>query len=198
MRGVTMTVTPVDWPSDLQKYDIYINEEGMYELVFGSHQPQAKPLRRHCCNAFPHIQQTLTDKMVDDLRHEYQHLIEEKDAALALITDDLQDHANQIQVIQYENMALETQRDVCQAQLQRCEDITHLRARYVDHARDPGKDNTIIIVRKHTTSTNNKYYDLPYYVCRIQRPKRYVKLRWLNQHFPQHQVIVEIDSPNNI
>ena len=139
----------------------------MYELVFGSHQPKAKPFRWHWCNAFPNFQQKLTDKMIDDVRHEHQHIIEEKDAAFALINDDLQDRDNQIQVIQYENMALETQRDVCQAQLQRCEDIiTHLRARYVDHARDPGKGNTIIIVRKHTTSTNDKYYDLPYYVCK--------------------------------
>ena len=75
---------------------------------------------------------------------------------------------------------------------------THLRVCYVDHARDLGKDNIIIIVRKHTTSANDKYCDLPYYVSRIQRHKRYVKLRWLNQHFPDHEVIVEMDSPNSI
>ena len=33
--------------------------------------------------------------------------IEEKDAALALLTDDLQDRDNQIQAIQYENVALQ-------------------------------------------------------------------------------------------
>ena len=79
--------------------------------------------------------------------------IEEKDAALA-------HRDNQIQAIQYENLELQAQRDVYQAQLQRCQDtITHLRARYVDHARDPGKDN--IIVRKHTRPANDKYHDLP-------------------------------------
>ena len=25
-----------------------------------------------------------------------------------------------------------------------------------------------------------------------------MKLRWLNQHFPNHEIIVEIDSPNSI
>ena len=66
------------------------------------------------------------------------------------------------------------------------------------HARDPGKDTIIILVRKHTTSANDKYHDLPYYVARIQRRKRYVKLRWFDQYFPDHEVIVEIFNPNGI
>ena len=76
--------------------------------------------------------------------------------------------------------------------------ITHLKTRYIPHARNPRKDNIIIIVWKHTTSANNKYHDLPYYIARIQRRKRYVKLRWFDQHFPDHEVIVEIDNPNSI
>ena len=64
--------------------------------------------------------------------------------------------------------------------------------------RDPGKDNIIIIVRKHTEPANDKFHDLPYYVVKIKLRKRYVKLRWFDQHFPDHQVIVEIDSANNI
>ena len=115
------------------------------------------------------------------------------------MNDDLKDRNNQIQAIQYENVALQAQKDVHQTQIQRCQDIiTHLRTRYVDHSRDPGKDNTIIIVRKHTTSANDKYHDLPYYVSRIQRRKRYVKVRWFERHFPDREVVVEMDSPNCI
>ena len=100
---------------------------------------------------------------------------------------------------QYENVALQPQRNVCQTQLQGCEiTTTHLRTRYVDYARDPGKDNIIIIVRKHATPANDKYHDLPYYVSRIQRRKRYVKLRWFDQHYPDHEVIVEIENPSSI
>ena len=96
-------------------------------------------------------------------------------------------------------MALQAQKDVYQAELQKCQDIiTHLKTRYIPHARNPRKDNIIIIVWKHTTSANNKYHDLPYYIARIQRRKRYVKLRWFDQHFPDHEVIVEIDNPNSI
>ena len=64
--------------------------------------------------------------------------------------------------------------------------------------RGPGKDNIIIIVRKYTTSANDKYHDLPYYIARIERRKRYVKLRWFDQHFPDHEVIVETDNANSI
>ena len=60
-----------------------------------------------------------------------------------------------------------------QTQLQKCQDtIIHMKTRHVDHARDPGKDNIIVIVQKHTTPANDKFHDLPHYVVRIQRHKR--------------------------
>ena len=125
--------------------------------------------------------------------------IEEKDSVIALMNDDLQGGDNQIQAIKYENVALHTQRYVSQVEPQKCQDtITHLRTSYVDYARDPGKDTIIIIVWKHTKSANDKFHDLPYYIARIQRRKRYVKLRWFDRHFPGHEVIVEIDNPNSI
>ena len=189
MVSVRAACTPINWPKDWQKYDIYTNEEGVYELLFSSQQPMAKDFRRHCWNVlFPHVCQRLTNKM----KEEHQQAIEEKDVAIALLNDDLQNR-------EYEKVALQVQRDVYKAELQRCQDsMTCLRKRYVDHARDPGKDNIIIIVRKHTTSANDKYHDLPYYVARIQRRKRYVKLRWFDRHFPDHEIIVEIDNPNSI
>ena len=66
----------MDWPKDSRKDDYYVNEEGMYEIVFSSSQPKAKDFRRHCCNVlFPHAQQQLTNKMKED----HQQAIEEKD-----------------------------------------------------------------------------------------------------------------------
>ena len=86
-----------------------------------------------------------------------------------------------------------------QVELHKCQDtITHFKTRYVPHAKDSGKDNIIIIIRKHTTSAYDKYHDLPYCTARIQQRKRYVKLRWFDQHFPDHEVIAEIDNPNSI
>ena len=67
VRDVPTAVTPVDWPKDSQNFDIYISEEGMYELLFSSQQPKAKEFRKHCCNVlFPHVQQQLTNKMKED------------------------------------------------------------------------------------------------------------------------------------
>ena len=151
--GFTAAGKLVDCPKDSQKYDIYTNEEGMYKLLFSSQQPKAKDSRRHCCNVlFPHVRQQLANKMKED----HQQVIEEKDAVITPMNDDLQNRDNQIHAIQYENVALQVQKNVYHAQLQRCQDtITHLRTRYVLHARDPGKDNINIILHKHTTSVND-------------------------------------------
>ena len=128
-----------------------------------------------------------TKRAIEEIQGQHQQTMEEKDTAIALPNDD---HC------EYENMVLHAQRDVYQDELQKFQDnISHLRTCYVDHARDPGKDNIIIIAPKHTTSAKGKYHDLPYYVSRIQWRKRYVKLRWFDQHFSDHEVIVETDNP---
>ena len=58
LRSVLATGTPVDWFKNSQKFDIYINQEGMYELLFSSQQPKTKGFRRHCCSLlFPHVRQ---------------------------------------------------------------------------------------------------------------------------------------------
>ena len=56
LAGLLFETKPVDWPKDSQKYDIYTNEEGMYELLFSSQQPEARDFRKQCCNVlFPHV-----------------------------------------------------------------------------------------------------------------------------------------------
>ena len=196
LSSVTTAGTPVNWPKDSQKYDLYINEEGMYELIFSSQQPLAKEFRKYCYNVmFPLIRQ----KMVENLRIEHQLAIEEKDAALALLSDDLQDRDNRIQAIEYENIGLQGEIRAYQEQLQRSQNrVTELSERHVDHARNPGLDNIVIIIRKHTKPENDKYHHYPYYISRIQRRNRFVKLHWLGHHFPNHEIIVELDSPNAI
>ena len=114
----------------------------MYELLFSSQQPKAKDFRRHCFNVlFPHVRQQLINKM----KEEHQQSIEEKDATIALLNDDLKNR-------EHDNVALQAQRDVYKDQLQKCQDIiTHLKKRYVPHAKDPGKDNIVMIAEKNTT-----------------------------------------------
>ena len=86
---------------------------------------------------FPHIRQHKEDgeRLSGSPRR--------KNAALALLSDDLQDRENQIQAIQYENVAL-------QAQLEKCQDQIHdlVINRHVPRANDPGKDNIATIIER--------------------------------------------------
>ena len=55
------------------------------------------------------------------MNEDHQQAIEVRDEAIALLNDDLQKH-------EYENVALQTQTDVYQAELKKCQDtITHLK-----------------------------------------------------------------------
>ena len=170
--------TLTNWPKDSQKYDIYINEEGMYELMFFSQQPLEKEFRKYCCNVMvPHIRQ----KMLEHLIIEHQLAIEEKDAALTLLSDDLQDRDNRIQAIEYKNIGPQGEIRAYQEQLQRSQNrVTELGQRHVDHARNSGLDNIVIIIDNHTKAENDKYHHYPYYISRIQRRNRFVKVHWLN------------------
>ena len=104
MSSVHAACTPINWPKDSQKHDIYTDEEGMYELLFSSQQPKAKDFRRHCCNVlFPHVWEQLNDKshameiegLTDRIQaleftnEAHQQAIEEKYATIALLNDDL-------------------------------------------------------------------------------------------------------------
>ena len=59
--------------------------------------------------------QQIRQQRVDKKKEDHQQAIEEKDAAIALLSDYLQNR-------QYENVALQAQKNVHQAQLQRCQD----------------------------------------------------------------------------
>ena len=124
------------WPKDSRKGDYYISKKVMYELLFSSQHPKAKNFRKHYCNVtFLHIRQQLTKNMLDELRHKHHQAITDQD--------------NSIQTIRHSNVTLQEQWDVYQIQLESWEATTsHVRARYVDHGRDTGRDNVIIIVKK--------------------------------------------------
>ena len=126
-----------------------MSKEGMR---FSSQQPKAKDFRKHCSNVlFPHVQQQLTSKMKED----HQQAVEEKDAAIPFFSDDLKNR-------EHDNVALQSQRDVYKDQLQKCQDITtHLRTRYVDHAKDPGKDNIVMIIEKNTDPRKMSFMSIP-------------------------------------
>ena len=78
--GFISETKPVNWAKDSQKFHIYINEEGMYELLFSSQKPKAKWFRNHGCNLlFPHILQQLTHKLHVMKIEKHRQSLEEKE-----------------------------------------------------------------------------------------------------------------------
>ena len=125
--------------------------------------------------------------------------LEEHHRRTTQLQQAVEDRDNRIQAIEYENVGLQGEIRAKDQQIEASQNrIAKLVERYVDYCRNPSNDNIVLIARKHTTPENDKYPNFPYYISRIQRRKQYVKLRWLEWHFPDHEVIVEIDNPNSI
>ena len=110
-----------------------------------------------------------------------------------MLNDDLKNR-------EYENVALQAQRDVYKDQLQKCQDIiTDLRTRYLDHAKDPGKDNIVMIIEKNTAPEEDEFYEYTYYIARIQRRFITTKRRWFKAQYPRHRFIIEeLGNANSI
>ena len=167
----------MDWPKDSRKDHYYINEEGMYEIVFSSQRLNAKDFRRHCCNLlFPHVRQQLTNKMKED----HQQAIEEKDAAIALLNDDLQNR-------KYENVGLQGEIRAKDQQL------AALQRRYVGYLSDEDKNNGISIIAK-----NNEKEEYPYISIFGQHGYRRHKARVLLARNKGSTLFADRDTPNAI
>ena len=151
---------------------------------FQVNSQRKKGFRRHCCNVlFSHVRQQLTSKIKED----HQQAIEENDAAVALLNDDLQNR-------EYENVALQAQRDVYQAQVR---DL--IINRYVPRAKYLGKDNIVMIIEKNTAPEEDEFYEYPYYIARIQRRFISTKRRLFSAQYPHHRPIIEdLSNPNSI
>ena len=160
-------------------HGIFINLDGSIEMAVWSKKPKAVPLVKWLSKkGVEKIQeehkQTIKEKDAtitqrDNQIEAHQQAIEEKDTTIALLNDDLKNR-------EHDNVAFQTQRDVYKEQLQKCQDIiTHLKKRYVPHAKDPGKDNIVMIIEKNTTPEEDEYYESPYYIARIQR--RFIKTK---------------------
>ena len=71
--------------------------------------------------------------------------------------------------------------------------------RYVDHAKDPGKENIVMIIEKNTALEDDEFYEYPYYIARIQRRFITTKRRWFKAQYPHHRFIMEeLDNANSI
>ena len=167
-------------------HDVFIDLEGALEIVVRSRKPKAVELTKW-----------LTRKGVEKVVEGHQKAIDEKDMQIALLDDDLtesQEHARQLE---FSNTGLQGEiRAKDQEIARRQSEITELRQRYVNHCRDPRKDNVVMITRKH--EPDDKHFEYPYYISRIQRRAISTKRRWLLNQFPDSEEIVVIDNPNSV
>ena len=183
-------------PSQRQNdHDAFVDLEGALEIVVRSRKPKAVKLVKW-----------LTRKGVEKVTQEHQKAIEEKqreiderDMQIALLDDDLtesQEHARQIE---YNNTGLQGEIRAKDQEIARREiELAQVRERHVDRCRDPGKDNVIVIFRKHTTDEDDAHFEYPYYISRIQRRAIATKRRWVGEQFSNLEEIVIIDNPNGI
>ena len=114
-------------PSNAQPEQILLTEPGLYCILLRSKKDDAEPFMDWVVKTvLPREVRNLAKQLTDKNKQ-----IEEKETAL-------QERDNQIQAIQYENVGLQGE---IRAKNQQ---IDHLMTRYVEYARDPGKDNVVI------------------------------------------------------
>ena len=176
-------------PSLLQSqndHDAFVDLDAALEIVVRSRKPKAVELVKW-----------LTRKGVEKVAEDRQKAIDEKDMQIALLDDDLTESQDLVRQLEYNNTGLQGEiRAKDQEIVRRQLEITELRERYVDHCRDPSKDNLVVITRKH--EPDDKHFEYPYYISRIQRRVISTKRRWLLAQFPDSEEIVVIDNPNSV
>ena len=114
---------------DAKDHDVFISLTGALYVTVNSRKDNSKALKKHILKD---IVPRGFDARIEEIQENRRQAIKEKDVALPLLNDDLQNR-------EYENVALQAQKDVYHPELQKCQDaITHLKTRYVPHARNPG------------------------------------------------------------
>ena len=95
---------------------------------------------------------------------------------------------------------MQAQKDVYKDQLQKSQDIiAHPRTRYVDHAKDPGKDNIVMIIEKNTAPEEDEFYEYLHDIAGIKGRFITTKKRWFKAQYPHHRFIMEeLDSTSSI
>ena len=175
-------------------HDAFVDLEGALEIVVRSRKPKAVELTKWLTRKGMEIAQE-HKKAIEEKQRE----IDERDMQIALLDDDLtesQEHARQIE---YNNTGLQGEIRAKDQEIARREiELAQVRERHVDRCRDPGKDNVIVIFRKHTTDEDDAHFEYPYYISRIQRRAIATKRRWVGEQFSSREEIVIIDNPNGI
>ena len=149
-----------------QPNTVLLKEPGVYCFLLRCNKADAEPF-------MDWVVETVLPREVRKLSQKFK----EHHHRTTQLQQAVEDRDNRIQAIKYENVGLQGEIRAKDQQIEASQNrIAELVERYVDHCRNPSKDNIVIIVRKHTTPENDKYHNFPYSMSRIQRRKQYVKL----------------------
>jgi len=174
---------------------VLLKEPGLYSFLLRCKRPEAKPFMEWVCEE---VLPREVRKLAAEVNAE-RHKVQEKDTQLALLNDDLTESQKLVKQfdkwatkLQYNNIGLQGEIRA------KDQEIARLSMRFVPNAMDPGKDNVIMIVRKHTCQQDDSRFEYPYYCARIQRRAIPTKRRWILEQFPRSEEIVVIDNPNGV
>ena len=169
-------------------HDAFVVLDAALEIVGRSRKPKAVELAKW-----------LTRKGVEKVAEEHQKAIDEKDMQIALLDDNLAGSQDLVRQLEYTNTEFQGEIRAKNQEIARRErENAMLRERYVNHCQGRDKDNVVMITRKHTCEDDDKHFEYPYYISRIQKRLITTKRRWLLEKFPRCEEIVNIDNPNSV
>ena len=170
-----------------QPSDIFLSLTGVLYVIVNSRKDRGKELKHHILTDI--IPRGFNNK-IKELQENHHLAIEEKDAALALLNDDLteaQEHSKQLEL---NNTGLQGEITTYQAQLQvaHIENIDLIENRHVPRS---GDIDTVLIAIEKNADTNEHDRARPFskYMLRCQRKQRSARLAVLRTKYPNMLVL---------
>ena len=116
---------------------------------------------------------------IENMGQEHHLVIEEKDTALAMLNDDLDESHRNIAILEQDNLELQRENEI-------------LKRRYVPYLEDPKKDNGMVVIQKNNGDEH------PYIAISGQQGYVAQKIRNKLIDFPNGQIVVLAETPNSI
>ena len=162
---------------DAQYHDIFIPLTGALYVVVNSRKDKGKVLKKHILKD---IAPRGFDARIEEIQGKHQGAIEENDAAIVLLNDDLKNREHENVCLQCEIRAKDQQ-------------IAALQRRYVGYLSDEDKNNGISIIAKNTEEEEYPYIS----ICGQHGYRRH-KARVLLARNKGSTLFADGDTPNAI
>ena len=174
--GVWPTVPLSDmWGGGKNPHDVFINLDGAIYIATNSKKEKAAALISW-----------LVKKGVEKLQEEHQIQIEGKDAAIALLNDDLDAEWHKVQDVSKQLVDLEHENRELQNEVERIQE------RHVPCLQDTRKDNGMAVIQK------NNGDEYPYVAICGQQGYVVQKIQNKLTDYPNAQLVVLAKTPNAI